>query len=90
MAKATLINGQLFVDYKPPRVIRVFVPSHIIDRYREIVQKLNNGTYTQAQADDLHRSGIMPFVKLPHNHNPETDIVELATKKTPRSILTLK
>ncbi len=87
--KLSIINGVPVLDRGRPRVIRVRVPATVLDRYKEIAGGLNAGTLTQAQADDLHRTYVMPFVKLPPDHNPETDIVQLEVKQAIRSRLVL-
>lgn len=87
MAKGTLINGKWFVDHQRPRLVLVYVPLPVLDRIQEIQRGMDNGTYTQAQGDDLYNTHVRPYVKLPRRHNPETDIVEFRVKKAVRSII---
>ena len=87
MTKATFINGAVFVDHKPPRLVPVYLPIAVLDKVEEIKAGMVSGKFSQAQGDDLYNTYVRPFVRLPKNHNPETDIVEFRTKKSIRSII---
>lgn len=87
MVKATLINGELFVDQAPPRKVPVYLPLAVFEKVKEIETGMASGKYSQSQGDDLYNTYVRPFVKLPRNHNPKTDVVEFRVKKAIRSII---